>query len=231
MKTFFKLSVSVLAGAFACAANAQLINVDFKNGFLGVMGGAAYVGNPGDIWNGFNAPVGWQPGNTLLDSNGNASSVTMDYYSTDGGQLAGVSVIQPDPNLTYDYLQSSFGNSLGFTLHGLTPNADYNMAMYVASDSSAGGSRSVEIVANSTVFYATGDPDFSYVNGENVAYFTCKADAYGQVNVLEADGQTNTSGQIVLSGFQIQAAKPVPEPATIALVGLGFGAILRRKTK
>lgn len=235
MERLFKPTLAVLATAIACAAHAQLINVDYK-GPIGasVMGGAAYLGNPGDIWNGIISGKGYQAGGPpLLDSTGAVSTVTMSYYSTDGGVNSGVAAIQPNPALTSDYLQSSGGQSLGFELSGLVANGTYNLAAYIASDSSIAGDRSLYLTATGAPsFAASGNPDFIYINGEDVAYFQCQADSKGNLTVIETDGLSNTSGQVVLGGFQLQyAGSPTPEPATTTFAALTVVGLVRRKLR
>lgn len=225
--------VALLGGA--AIANAGLVDVAFYSSNFAhtTMSGAAVLGAAGDVWNSFdagnpNTPTNYGPF-ALVDTASNATGISLS-FNADGGVISGHSGTQPDPNLTNSYLYNNTSGPITETLTGLAPNASYNLVLYVASDDALRGDRSVTGSANTSAFAATGNPQSTFINGENVVELTVSADSTGALAIAENDGLTNTSGEVDLNGLQLQSLA-TPEPGSLLLLCLGAGALLVRKRR
>jgi len=153
-----------------CIAGAEALDVAFYNsGFSGnvMPTGPAFVGQAGDQWNWIDASncPGCPGPVSLVDTDGNGTSATLS-FTADGSVPSATVETQPDPDLTNNYLFNNSGGAVTITLNGLVPNFNYLLVMYVSSDDSAGGQRSLAGTANGEPFTATGDPQSTFVNGE-----------------------------------------------------------------
>jgi hypothetical protein len=214
-----------------CIANAGLVDVAFYNsGYGGTQPtGAAVLGQAGDQWNwidGMNCPSCPGPV-SLTDTNGNATGVSLSFQA-DGAVVSAATNTQPDPDLTNNYLFNNSSGSILLTLDGLIPSQNYLLVLYVASDDASGGNRSLTgTVAGATTvpFAATGDPQPTFINGENVVALNVTSDASGSLAITESDGPLN-SGEVDLNGLQIET----PEPASLGLLSFGL-ALLAWRTR
>jgi len=119
---------------------------------------------------------------------------------------------------------STAGN--GFvTLSGLTPNGAYNLYTYNAGDDNAAGNsegtgRTSTFMVNGVTQTSTYDYQTTLINGADYLEFAGIMASpsgnltinFGNLGVSESD----------FNGFQLQA-EVVPEPDTLALLGLGLG--------
>ncbi|HEV7925750.1 MAG TPA: hypothetical protein VGR14_10355, partial [Verrucomicrobiae bacterium] len=133
-------------------APAQLLNVDFnENDGVGwggggpnpspTMSGAAVLGAAGDLWNGMDVSSGT---NIALNyANGNASPVTLTFTSGGGYDVNSFGGSTPFASTSYDALMENYlfnsGMQQTITLAGLATNAAYNLVLYNAANSTAGG--------------------------------------------------------------------------------------------
>lgn len=224
-----KLVMMLVAVVVLCgAAQADLINVDFTHagGSYGVMSGAAATGAAGDVWNGYQpeADFGGYGGGTytaLLDSTGTATAVslTMGAVSGWGSSYTG----NPDFGDPLNSLMrdSAFifpGWTSTATISGLTPNAAYTLYLYGVSDNA--GQNSTFTVDGVSKLAASSDLVGPLTEGEDYVVFTGNTGA-GSIDLALDGGGSFCS----FNGFQLAV---VPEPATMALLGLG-AVLLRRK--
>lgn len=154
---------------------------------------------------------------------GNPSGVTLT-FDAEGGVISNNTGTQPVPALTDTYLYDNDGGSIGVTLSGLTPNADYRLVLYVASDDAAGGSRALTGTANGVSFAATGNPQPAFMDGENVVELGVTSDGGGDLTISE-DNPGNGDGEVDLNGLQLQTA---PEPASLSLLCIGAALLAYR---
>lgn len=210
------------ASVFA-ALPSSLVDVNFY--FAGNGGGPATgiaaVGGSSDIWNGFGSASTDGPF-TLNDTLGQLSSVTLSY---DIGATAGSGAanIQPNGSLMSDYAYSLGETPITLDIGGLDPDSVYNLYVYVSSNDASDGSRAIQVAANSSEVSATGDPQNSFVAGENYVFLTPTSDSSGSIHIRAMeDGDGNADQEIDINGFQLQV---VPEPATCSFFALGAAAV------
>jgi hypothetical protein len=211
------------------SARAQLIDVNFYSaGFGGsAASGAAVVGTATDQWNGIAADSGFGGPINLVDANGNATFVTLSYNSPSGGAVVSANAnIQPNASLMYDYLFNNNGSGITVTLGGLAASTPYDLYIYLASNDGGGSARAANVTANLASGTATGNPETSFINGDNYLLLDVTSSALGTINIAETDALANTSGEVDMNGLQITS---VPEPSTLFLFVVGgLGLILSK---
>jgi hypothetical protein len=193
------------------------------------------LGSPGDVWNwiGFgNFDPTLTPAGpiSLVDTGNNPTTAVLNFQAV-GGVLSLATGTQPVPNLTNNYLYNNQGGPIDVDLSGLIASAPYALVLYVASDDGVGGVRSLTGSANGTNFTATGTPQSSFVNGQNVVLLNVTSDSYGDLDVTLNNG--GNSNEIDMNGLQLQTGSiPTPEPASGAILAIGLlgaGLVLRRQ--
>jgi hypothetical protein len=221
----FLLAFFAVAALVSSPAPASLINVDFGSttGPSPTYSGTAVAPDSGTVWNGLNPAANvtafaTYTSGALVDSNGNATTVTTtvnnswDYYG------ASDSVIAPD--LMHDYLFTTTppGN-FTFSIDGLINGGLYNLYLYSdtgaqATDFSVGGV--VQQVVNSHAQSA-------WTPGANYTEYQGLVATGGTISVSVSGRSTLPITYGVLNGFQLQQ---VPEPSTIALFATGLIGLL-----
>jgi hypothetical protein len=217
------------------SARADLIDANFYNaGYFNAgignaaASGAAVVGSAGDIWNGIDGSSGAGGPISLVDVAGSATPVTLTYNTSGGSAIPAAGLgTQANPSLMNDYLFNNTSGNITLGLQGLAANTAYDLYVYVASDDAVSSDRSLTLTANSASGMATGDPMSSFVSGQNYLLLAATSDALGDINITEADGAANTSGEIDLNGLQIENAAVPDASATWSLFAIsGLGLIL-----
>ena len=212
---------ALLAAGISTTAHAALVDVAFYNsGYGGTQPtGAAVLGQAGDQWNWIDAAScpGCPTNTALLDTQGNATGITLN-FTADGAVPSATVGTQPDPDLMNNYLFNNSGGDITLTLAGLAPNSNYGLVMYVSSFDASGGDRSLTGSANGTPFSATGDPQSTFVNGQNVVELAVTSDGSGTLSITESEGPLNTKSEVDFNGLQLTTT---PEPATFGLLCVG----------
>ena len=189
-----------------------------------LMSGVEPNAGRGNIWNSF-GPRGYDgasthanPSMALKDSDGQDTGVVfqingnVQLWTGDPGQGG-------DP-LLRDYLFLDAGQSadqIAWEITGLDPLAPYELYMY------GGATRSMNMTIDQTNEAAT--------FGAAGHLFRVNADAQGRISGIAGDGPAG--GEQNWSGFQLAAARTdiIPEPTTLALLGLSGLALLRRRRR
>jgi len=194
---------------------AQLINVDFnQNNGVGwggggpnpgpTMSGAAVLGTAGDHWNGINVNSG--------------SGISLNYADAAPRRLKWLSHPAADTTRTVTAVQlllpilptmpwwktiSHSGSIQTISLSGLAPNAIYNLVLYNAANSSAGG-RTTYFTVNGILKAALGMvPAAPNRRVDYVNFSSAMSDGSGNLGIAYS-GNGTAEGD--LDGFQIQAA-------------------------
>jgi len=222
------LTATLCCALGAISAHSALIDVNFYSAGYGgsTASGAAVVGGASDIWNGIAGDNGSGSGISLVDANGNTTSVTLSYDTSGGSAITSVAQnTQPNPSLMNDYLFNNTGGDITVTLQGLVASTPYDLYVYLASNDGGSGARAAEVTANSVFASATGDPQASFIPGQNYILLAATSDASGTINITESDSAgVNFSGEVDMNGLQISS---VPEPTTLSLLAIsGLGLIL-----
>jgi hypothetical protein len=186
----------IFSGLFFAAsflANAGLVDVAFYSSNYSTTPaptGAAFLGQPGDVWNWLNvgnpSPAPSNLGTfSLVDTTGAATGASVSAVA-DGGVTSLATGTQPVPDLTDNYLFENDGGPIDVTLSGLAPDTAYSLVLYVASDDSGGGARALTGTANGIPFTATGDPQSTFVPGLNIVDLPIvTSDATGAISIAE----------------------------------------------
>jgi len=230
-------AAAVVASLGATSIRADLIDVNFYSASFGggTASGAAVVGNSSDIWNGINGDTSSGSMDNLMDVAGDSTPVEIAWIAA-GAVIPLASNIQPNPSLMYDYLYNTNTTEINngditVTLSGLAPETQYDLYLYVASNDASDYDRAVALTVDSSIGGAGGNPQTTFIDGQNYKLLTPTSDNLGDLSVTESPqalGLINTSGEVDLNGLQI---RPVPEPASLAFMGLGSVALLYKQRK
>jgi MYXO-CTERM domain-containing protein len=214
-------------GMSAFGFSQSMIDVAFGNGSETPVG-AAFYGTAGDQWNEVVSFGGSTGATSLFDVNGSGTTVTVN-LTANGSVLSLITDTQPLPALTNYYAFNNMGGTVEADIAGLNPNSFYNLALYVSSDDGLAGVRALVGTVNGVnPFAASGSPQATFVNGENMVLLSVESDASGGLDIVEAN-PGNASGEIDFNGFQIQQA--TPEPFSLSVLGLGALALIRRRRR
>jgi len=194
---------------------AQLIGVNFtQNSSAGeggpspgpTMSGAAVLGAVGDKWNGISGAGG--NGIPLIYANGSNSPVTMTFTSGGGYNVYDYSGSTPFTGTSYNALMETYlynnGVSQTITLSNLQPNSIYNLVVYNAADTAAGGRTTYFTVNGNTMSSTWNGSSTTLIAGVDFLDFpTALASSAGSL-VIDYTGNDSTEADI--DGFQIQAS-------------------------
>lgn len=220
-------TVAILAIGFTSFAHAQLIDIAFHGPGDPTPSGAAVIGSAGDQWNGIDGSANGTTGPlALINSDGSSSPATLT-FTAEGSVVALSASNQPLPALTHTYLFNNDGGHVTVTLNGLAADQQYLLELYVASDDAAGGDRAVAADANNVLLTASGNPQTSFVNGQNYVEGDPISDGSGAITIILSDEvNLNTSQEVDLSGLQIE---PLPEPVCLGTLSLGGLVLFGRR--
>jgi hypothetical protein len=161
---------------------------------------------------------------TLVDSSDDSTALEL-YYSADSATLSAITDTQPNPSLTNSYAFANY-NQIRLTIDGLGADTPYDIYVYVASDDASSSENGVTVQANAAEGTASGDPQPTFIEGENYLLLTPTSDDSGSITLTENTSLANTSGEIVMNGIQINV--PEPSSASVALI-LGVMLLTRRR--
>lgn len=233
------LCVAGLLAAAMTGAQAQIINVQLGHltGAVNMTGTSysstaaplAYTGSTWNVYSAVSDTSAVNTGTSLLDSNGNATTVGFVAGIADAGQNGGAQTL---PILsTYDYAGAHGGN---ITLSGLNSADLYNF-VFMAPSSGFFGGETITSGSQSDTLSVNGN-DSTWANGQNFVELTNLAPVFNATNndyEIVITAGLGTNGYTNISGFQLAVAPSVPELGSLALMGLGALALLfvsRRRT-
>jgi hypothetical protein len=230
----FSLRGLMVAGAAAIGlagappAQAGLVNVDFNTGDpSATYSGAAVTGAAGDVWNGINGGTLGSPldGSNLplVDATGANSGVALSFSGTSGaydstgnGCLMSATSFAP---LMCDYIYRFTGEVATLTLSGLTPGAAYDLILYAMANEEG---RVTDYTVDGVTKSVTAGAASGLVLSTNYTEFTGTVAANGVLSfTFGGPSEGNLDG---LQLTQTVTTHPLPEPATLALLGLGLAA-------
>lgn len=194
---------------------AQLIDVNFtQNSSAGMggpssgptMSGAAVLGAAGDEWNGINGSSG--SGISLFYTDGSNSPVTMTFTSGGGYNVYDNEGSTPFTGTPYNALMENYlyndGTTQTITLSGLVANSIYNLVVYNAANSTAGGRTTYFTINGNTLNSTWNGTSSTLITGVDYLEFPSSfSDSSGNL-VITYTGNGTAEGDI--DGFQIQAA-------------------------
>ncbi len=223
-------------------ANADfIINVDFGpvGSPLYSGAGAATFGGLGQTWNGVSADTA----TGLLNSTGAATSVNLAIFGGSGFSnqpsslnLAGADALMQDYRFTF--------GSRRIDITGLTAGDSYDIYIYSAGNGTAANQGSqffIPAVTGGTtysptldVFGTAANPETtasgasSLILGVNYQRFTGIIGSSGLLSFEQGRRIGETGGGQVINGFQLQTVTAVPEPSSMAVLGIACvgGAIV-----
>jgi hypothetical protein len=171
------------------------------------------------------APIGTQGAEfaaSTVGFSGSAINVSFDWYATTQGE-ANLELLYTDDGITWNNVQINIGAnaSLGLASLDNTTSANTVMGSYVSDNLLTNGSKAGQdwfngLTATINDPNALNDPNFAI---EMVNASTGADDVSTQGTALN-----NSSGNWRFDNITIGAA-PVPEPGTLALAGIGLGAM------
>ncbi len=199
----FVLSLTLMLLGHVCVANASSINIAFGTAVCGEPAptGAAVLGQAGDQWNQVNSGGSGTYGN-LVDTRGNNTGALVTFTASGVWDdcVNGVQV-PPLPDLMNKYIYGYPPSGITVTLSGLAPNTPFSLVLYVSSNDASGGDRSLSGTVNGVPFLATGNPELSFVNGQNTVLLNGITDSSGDVNILAS--HPGGGSEVDMNGLQI----------------------------
>jgi len=210
-------------------------NVQDSNGRLDdVYADQGVLPSTGNTWNGVESPAsGSITESNLLDAQGSSTTVGFNLAAPSGSwSHAKLSNLPNELLVNYASLErtdQSTANEATLTISGLTAGVLHDVAIYAQGDVDGQGG---EFTLGSQTKTTSADPlDVNFDEGVNYITLSGQADGNGELEITWrnlVDGNGSVERWSALNGFQVQA---VPEPASLALMGLGGLMMLRRRLR
>ena len=201
------------------------------------------VGSAGDVWNAMDIDEGGVApfGIPLVNSTGAAGPVSFTFTAADGSGLLGAYGHSPTAtdDVIGEYLFLGPQNDtyiVDWAITGLAPGGAYDMYLYaggyaVNADPQATAEYNIDIDGDGVLDTGNGPANLGTINtaGGAPSGISIVADGSGTIIGQYLDGGGRQSPESEVGGFQIIGPDVIPEPATIALLGIGALSLIRRK--